>query len=112
MRPVNPSPTPAGAHLVQCSQAILIGQVGANPTAKELTDCKKRKGKKTPQELADASSSRPQKLKAQGTAKERDLLRLYILFVLTREEKSQRQGLGKCVVMPGHMCSRTYTGVG
>lgn len=26
------------AALVQCSQAILIGQVGANPTAKELTD--------------------------------------------------------------------------
>lgn len=31
------------AALVQCSQAILIGQVGANTTGKELADCKKRK---------------------------------------------------------------------
>lgn len=33
-----PRPTPAGTHLVQCSQAIFVGQVGANPTGKELAD--------------------------------------------------------------------------
>lgn len=42
-RASQPHPTPAGAHLVQGSQAIFIGQVGTNPTTKELTDCKKRK---------------------------------------------------------------------
>lgn len=40
-----PPPTPAGTHLVQCSQAIFIGQVGANPTGKELADCKKKAGR-------------------------------------------------------------------
>lgn len=43
VRQARPTPTPAGAYLVQCSQAILIGQVGADPTTKELADCKKRK---------------------------------------------------------------------
>lgn len=33
------------AALVQCSQAIFIGQVGANPTGKELADCKKKAGR-------------------------------------------------------------------
>lgn len=30
---------------MQCSQAIFIGQVGANPTGKELADCKKKAGR-------------------------------------------------------------------
>lgn len=38
-----PHPHSCRAHLVQCCQAILIGQVRANPTTKELANCKKRK---------------------------------------------------------------------
>lgn len=37
-------PHQAMADLVQGRQAILVGQVGADPTLKELTDCKKGEG--------------------------------------------------------------------
>lgn len=40
--PSSPTPSPPGtADLVQGRQAILIGQVRADPTLKELADCEK-----------------------------------------------------------------------
>lgn len=47
-RPAPPSlpnaPTPRMADLVQGRQAILVGQIRADPTLKELADCEKGEG--------------------------------------------------------------------